>query len=101
MTASASRSAANRNRRHLPACGGQTASRLSRLERIKKQKSAATPGQFSMHLPDQRWMNIDTSGSRDLPQTRLGGTVLASSGRIKENSPLAYDGASESLVAAN
>jgi hypothetical protein len=59
MTASASRSAANRNRRHLPACGGQTASRLSRLERIKKQKSAAAPGQFSMHLPDQRWMNID------------------------------------------
>jgi hypothetical protein len=61
MTASASRSAANRNRRHLPACGGQTASRLSRLERIKKQKSAAAPGQFSMHLPDQRWMNIDNS----------------------------------------
>jgi len=35
-----------------------------------------------------------------LPQTRIGQTLLASPRRIRENSPLAYDGTSESLVAA-
>jgi hypothetical protein len=41
-----------------------------------------------------------TSGSCDLPQTRIGETLLASPGRIREKPPFAYDGASGSLVAA-
>lgn len=32
------------------------------------------------------------SGSRGLPRTRIGATLLASPDRIRENSPLAYDG---------
>jgi hypothetical protein len=42
-----------------------------------------------------------TSGSRGLPETRIRKTLLASPDRIREKPPLAYDGTSESLVAAN
>jgi len=42
-----------------------------------------------------------TSGSCGLPESRIGQTLLANPDRIRENSPLAYDGTSESLVAAN
>jgi hypothetical protein len=41
-----------------------------------------------------------TSGFCGLPQSRIGETLLASPDRIREKPPLAYDGASESLVAA-
>jgi hypothetical protein len=41
-----------------------------------------------------------TSGSRGLPQTRVAETVLASPDRVREKPLLAYDGTSESLVAA-
>jgi hypothetical protein len=40
------------------------------------------------------------SGSRGLPQTCTGATLLASPRRIREKPALAYDGTSESLVAA-
>jgi hypothetical protein len=41
-----------------------------------------------------------TSGSFGLPENRIGETLLASPRRIREKLPLAYDGTSESLVAA-
>jgi len=41
-----------------------------------------------------------TSGARGLPETHIGQTLLASPRRIKEKPALAYDGTSESLVAA-
>jgi hypothetical protein len=40
------------------------------------------------------------SGSCGLPENRIGETLLASPDRVREKPPLAYDGTSESLVAA-